>query len=74
LAQAISAAVTAVVTFVLCLITFRYMPLTKKLADTASEQFKTSLRPLIDISIDFDRGGSPQGMLPQARSAFSSSW
>jgi len=63
LTQAVSAAVTAAVTVILCVITYRYMLLTKKLANTASEQFKASLRPLIDISIDFDRGSSPQGML-----------
>ncbi len=63
LTQAVSAAITAAVTVVLCLLTYRYMLLTKQLAETASEQFRTSLRPLINISIDFDRGSSPQGRL-----------
>jgi hypothetical protein len=53
LTQAVSAAVTAIVTAILCRISYRYMVLTRQLSDTAVNQLRASVRPLIKVTLDF---------------------
>jgi len=60
--QAIASAVTVLVTVILCALTYGYMVLTKKLADTASERFRASVRPIIEVTLDFGGALGPSGV------------
>ncbi len=59
--QAFASVVMMVTTIVLARTTYKYMELTRKLANTALEQLKASVRPEVEISLDFGGGRSSTG-------------
>jgi hypothetical protein len=59
--QAVCAILSTIITGVLCYLTYRYMRLTRELANTAMEQVRASVRPIVKVRLSFGGGASPAG-------------